>query len=434
MRRTFARPATIALGLAAVAAGAAAPARAEEPQPVIEDVLEILKERGLVDEGQYNELVAKNQTYEEKHQGLLGRIEFSGDMRLRYENFWFDEDELGFEPSNRNRLRYRARLQAKAAINEWVDAVLRVAAGEGDIRSTNRTLGTGDDFDYDGIFIDLAYLSFKAPGEWLPDTKAVVLAGKQPNPFLWKNSRVDLLWDADITPEGVGAQLAYQPGEDLTLFANAGYFIVDENGSAADPHVFGLQAGLGWKAAEQVELGARGTWYSWGSLNSEFFNRMAVFGSVRDGLAGDGDTLDAGELAVYLRYTGLERWPVLVFGQIAQNFDARESDLFDVGEEDSGWGVGLEVGDKKEIAVLGVGYFYLEANVWPARFTDSDYLDGFTNRRGWAFWATREILPNTDLNVELFVSDSLRDTVPGLGPSLVGADRIRLRTDIQVKF
>jgi hypothetical protein len=430
MSRTFAWCAAVVLGLAA---GAAAPTRAEEPQPVIEDVLEILKQRGLVDEGQYNELVAKNQSYEEQHQNLLGRIEFSGDMRMRYENFWFDEDELGLEFPNRNRLRYRARLQAKAAINDYVDAVLRLASGEGDIRSTNRTLGVGDDFDFDEIFVDLAYLSFKAPEEWLPDTSATARAGKMPNPFLWKQSRADLLWDADITPEGLGVQLGYKPGEDVTLFANAGYYIVDENGSSSDPHVLGIQAGASWAAAEQVELGARGTWYSWSSLNDAFFGRMAVFGNVADGLA-DTDSLDAGELAAYVRYSGIDGWPVLVFGQIAKNFDAQESALFDVGEEDMGWGVGLEVGDKKELAVFGVGYFYLEANVWPARFTDSDWLDGFTNRKGWGIWATKEILPHTDLNVELFLSDRLRDEVPGLGPSLAGADRIRLRTDIQVKF
>jgi hypothetical protein len=102
MSRTFACCASIALGLAAVVA---APVYAEEPQPVTEDVLEILKERGLVDEGQYNELVAKNQTYEERNQNLLGRIEFSGDMRLRYENFWFRNDEFDVDRSNRNRLR-----------------------------------------------------------------------------------------------------------------------------------------------------------------------------------------------------------------------------------------------------------------------------------------------------------------------------------------
>ena len=85
-------------GAAALAALFAAPAaRAGDPEPVIEDVLEILKERGIVDDGQYTELVAKHQGWQAKNGPLLGRIEFSGDMRLRYENFWYDDDEFGFD-------------------------------------------------------------------------------------------------------------------------------------------------------------------------------------------------------------------------------------------------------------------------------------------------------------------------------------------------
>lgn len=436
MRRTSACCATIALGLAAVAV---APARADEPQPVIEDVLEILKERGLVDDGQYNELVAKNESYEEKHQGLLGRIEFSGDMRLRYENFWFDDDEFGNDRSNRNRLRYRVRLQAKAEINEWVDAVLRLASGENDHRSTNRTLGVGDDFDPDAIFIDQAYLALRAPESWVGGTAVTVTGGKVPNLFLWKAAKWDALWDADINPEGLAIDLGWAPGENLKLFSKAGYFIVDENGTNADPHVLGVQGGLVWTAAEQVELGARASWYSWGSLNSGFIGRSASSGSVSDGLTGQtgarSRTLDAFELAGYLRFGGLEGWPVTLYGQLGKNLDAADSDLFPgLEDEDFGWLVGLEVGDKKKLVALGLAYAAFEANFWPAQFTDSDLFDGFTNRKGWAFYGSREILPNTELSVTLYVSDEIRDNVPGFDTSIANANRLRLQTDLQVKF
>jgi hypothetical protein len=436
MRRTSACCATIALGLAAVAV---APARADEPQPVIEDVLEILKERGLVDDGQYNELVAKNESYEEKHQGLLGRIEFSGDMRLRYENFWFDDDEFGNDRSNRNRLRYRVRLQAKAEINEWVDAVLRLASGENDHRSTNRTLGVGDDFEPDAIFIDQAYLALRAPESWVGGTAVTVTGGKVPNLFLWKAAKWDALWDADINPEGLAIDLGWAPGENLKLFSKAGYFIVDENGTNADPHVLGVQGGLVWTAAEQVELGARASWYSWGSLNSGFIGRSASSGSVSDGLTGQtgarSRTLDAFELAGYLRFGGLEGWPVTLYGQLGKNLDAADSDLFPgLEDEDFGWLVGLEVGDKKKLVALGLAYAAFEANFWPAQFTDSDLFDGFTNRKGWAFYGSREILPNTELSVTLYVSDEIRDNVPGFDTSIANANRLRLQTDLQVKF
>lgn len=436
MRRTFAWCATIALGAAGVAV---APARAEEPQPVIEDVLEILKERGLVDDGEYNELVAKNQSYEEKHQSLLGRIEFSGDMRLRYENFWYDEDDFGDDRSNRNRLRYRLRLQAKTEINEWVDAVFRLASGENDPRSTNRTLGFGDDFDPDAIFIDQAYLVLRAPESWVGSAAVTATGGKVPNPFMWKAARWDAFWDPDINPEGVAVDLGFSPAEDLKLFSKAGYFIVDENATNADPHVLGIQGGLVWTLAEQLELGARASWYSWGSLNSGVIGRSANSGSISDGLTGyvdaRSDTLNAYELAAYLRFGGLEGWPLTVYGQIGQNVDAEDSVLFPgVEGEDLGWILGAEVGDRKNLVALGIAYARFEANFWPAQFTDSDLFDGFTNRQGWAFYGAREVLPNTELSVTLYVSDAIRDTIPGFDTSIANANRLRLQTDLQVKF
>jgi putative porin len=423
---------------AALGAASAAPAAGEEP--VIEDVLQILKERGLVDDGQYNELLAKHQSWETKNGPLLGRIEFSGDLRLRYENFWFDEDEFGVDRSNRNRLRYRLRIGGKAAINDYFDAVFRLGSGENDHRSNNRTLGFDPDFGPDDIFIDQAYLAFKAPKEWFPGASFTATGGKVQNPFFWKGGKFDLLWDGDINPEGIGLQLGYKPGEALNLFANGGYFIVKENGSNVDPHVLGLQAGAIWSAGEQVELGARLAWYSWRSLDEAFFTRAASFGTIRDGLTEGAPTnaagaYNTGDLAVYLRLDGIEDWPILVYGQIAKNFDAQSSDLFgSAGKEDLGWGLGVEVGDKKKLFSLGVGYFALEANFWPAQYTDSDLLDGFTNRKGWAFYVSKEILPNTELGVQLFVSDEIRPSTSSFATSLSGSDRVRLQTDLLVKF
>jgi hypothetical protein len=431
----------LSAGLFAWASLGAAPAvRAEEPAPVIEDVLQILKERGIVDDSQYTELVAKQQSWEAKNAPLLGKIEFSGDMRLRYENFFFDEDEFGVDRSNRNRFRYRLRLQGKASINEYIDATFRLGSGENDHRSNNRTLGFDPDFGPDDIFIDQAFLTVKAPKDWIDGLTLTGVGGKVPNPFFWKSGKYDILWDPDINPEGVGVSLAYKPIENLTLFSNAGYFIVKENGTSIDPHVLGIQAGTLFAASEEVEIGARLAWYSWRSLDDAFFTRAAAFGSILDGLAAGAptkaaDDYNTGDLSVYLKWNGIEGWPLLFYGQIAKNFDAVDSQIFGAaGKEDTGWGVGVEVGDKKKLVMLGVGYFSYEANFWPAQFTDSDLFDGFTNRKGWAFYGAREILPNTELSVQIFMSDELRPSTTSFPTSVSGADRLRLQTDLLVKF
>ncbi len=423
MKRAF----TTGLVAVTLALAGGTPAAAEDP--VIGEVLAILKQRGLIDEAKHSELVSKNSAYEEKHQGLLGRIEWSGDFRARLENFWFERDDLGVDRANRARGRYRLRIAGKATINDWTAVHFRLASGEGDHRSTNRTLGNGNDFDPDSIFIDRAYLELKAPEGWAGANGSLkLLAGKTKNPFTWKNGKDYMLWDHDINPEGGAILFQTKPLEGVRAYLTAGYYILDENGTSEDPHMTGVQGGADFAISEQVDLGVRGSWYSFASLNPAFQTRTAASGAVTD------DDYRVLELAGYLRFKGVEDWPVLLYGHYARNVDAGKVSSFTASDEDTGFGVGLEVGDKKEFVKLGFGYYEVEANFFPAQFTDSDLFDGFTNRKGFTVYGSRQILPNTDLNVTLFKSSELRSGLPVFARSVGNADRIRLQTDIVVKF
>ena len=141
----------------------------------------------------------------------------------------------------------------------------------GENRSTNRSFGTGPDFDMDTIFIDQAYVELAVPKRFLPEGMTLKnITGKQANPFLWKNGKDILIWDNDITPEGLAFQLAGLPTDQLSLFGNAGYFISDENSGSQDPHVMGLQGGLGFLPVEDIDTGLRVSFYRWGSDTSDF--------------------------------------------------------------------------------------------------------------------------------------------------------------------
>ena len=433
--RRAALPALLAFLVVAPAAGAA------EDESVVQEVLGILRERGLVDQEEYERLALKNASYEKKQaQSFLSKIQWSGDARIRVENFWYDDDDLDTDQENRSRFRYRLRVGALAPINDYVDAGFRLASGEDDLRSTNQSAGrNGPDFDPDSIFIDQAYVTFKAPKDWMGEGGYLrATGGKVANPFLWKNSKDYMLWDNDINPEGGAIQLAFKPAEAWTLYANTGYFILDENTSAEDPHVLGVQGGFDVAAAEQTTLGARASWYEWHSLDGDFFGRgvdgtggsTSAAGNLPGGLS-DGSSFGAGELAAYLRWAGVQGWPILVFAHYARNFDAEE---IATDAEDTGWGVGIEAGDKKKNVLLGTGYYWLEADFWPSQFIDSDLTDGITNRKAWAFYATRQIFTNTDLTLELFRSFEIEDDQPTFDDSLRNAERYRLRTDVQVKF
>jgi hypothetical protein len=404
-------------------------------EAVIGEVLQILKERGLVDESRYNELVLKNERYEEEQQSLLGRIEWSGDLRGRMENFWFDEDDLGNDFGNRTRLRYRLRLSGVATINEWMKAGFRLSSGErvdfdeGDNRSTNRTLGKDNDFGLDTVFIDRAYLQASPPEGYLPTGSELTgRFGKVPNPFLWDHGKDYMLWDHDINPEGVSLAWSHAASDLVDVYANGGYFIMDENSRARDPHVIGVQGGAAIRPGEDVELGGRLSWYGFRSLDGAFLLRARANGATPDLTD---DMIHVGELAAYLRYDGVEDWPILIYGHFAHNFSAE--DVLD-SQQDTGWGVGVEVGDKKKYAKLGLGYYQIEANFWPGQFVDSDIFDATTNRKAWTLYAGRQILPNTELNVTLFWSDDLETELPLYAVGTRGADRVRLQTDVVVKF
>jgi hypothetical protein len=419
----------------------------EDPEPaVVEEILQVLTERGLIDAGEHDRLVARYHAQEQQRRSLLSRVRLTGDLRLRAEGFWFDEDATGDDPSNRFRGRYRLRLGADVDVNDWMIAHFRLASGEDDLRSTNTSFGRpGPDFDPDDIFIDRASLELFAPESWVPMEEgfAGLEVGKQPNPFLWKGARDGMLWDNDIMPEGVAARLRGEPISDLRLFANAGYFIMDENSSSSDPHLIGTQLGAEWSASEQVSLGGRASWYGFRSLDSDFVMRgvdgsggsTAAGGNIVDGLLDGAGDIDVGELGVYLTLRHLEGWPITAFGYLSNNFSAEDSELYpQAGADALAWNLGLEVGDKKQVAALGVAYLHMEANAFPSQFIDSDFLDGETNREGLAFWGVRQILPSTDLQVTVFMSQEIDDALPAYQDSVGGAERLRLQTDLIVGF
>jgi hypothetical protein len=431
--------------VAVVALLAATPLLAEE-NPALLETLQIMRERGLIDEAKHAELVSKNQAWEASHPGLLSRFEWSGDFRGRLENFWYDEDDFDVDTQDRNRGRYRLRVGARAKVNEVVTGGFMLASGDFDEdgtgsgcenRSTNRSFGSGTDFNMDTICIDQAYIELATPKRYLAEGMTLKgIAGKQANPFLWKNGKDILIWDNDIMPEGVALQLTGLPADSVSVFANAGYFISDENSGEQDPHLFGVQGGFAFTPLEDVDTGARVSLYRWGSDTSAFQEGANTFGAVSLlDVAGDAipNSYEVVEVGGYVKFKQIEAWPVLLYAQFAQNLDA-ESIPGAGGEQDTGWGAGVEIGDKKNLVQIGAGYYSQEANFSPAQFTDSDLFDGFTNREGWLVWAGRELWANTELNVTFFKDDAIEDDAIFAVPGAPSADRMRLQTDFLVKF
>ncbi len=421
------------------------PAAASELS-ITEEILGILRDGGQISGQQYDQLVLKAQDERERlpavaasnqEPGWSDKITVSGDLRGRYENFWFDKDPLGNEKKNRHRLRYRARLKLKAKVNDRIDAVLRFASGNfksPEIDSRNQTVGEEVDFGPDGILLDQAYLAYRPfdkgaiPGG---GRKMEFTFGKVPNQFKSKVGKDMLLWDGDLTLEGAGFTYAIKPSETLDFVFDSAYLILDEVSDSGDPQIWALQL-TGTTQTSNFEIGGTASYYRYETLNRAFFARSEDDGNVPGGLSDDG-TLNLGDLRAWLRYKGSGNWPLLVYGNVVRNFSAESVPAFSAGDEDLGWSIGLEIGDKKTFAQLGAAYFRVEANSVPANLTDSDLFDGHTNRQGWMFYGSRQLFKSTDLKFTLLISDEIEDSITH-PDSLEHSDRMRLQTDIVVKF
>jgi hypothetical protein len=421
----------------------------EKPPPepaVVEEILRVLNEKGLLDEDEYSRLTARYSASEKERQSLLPRLKFYGDLRLRGEGFAYDGDDS--DVPNQYRGRYRARLGVDAEVTDFALVHFRIASGQNDSRSENTSFGYKPDWGPGDIFIDRASLELIAPKNWVPlnNGKATFEAGKMANPFTWKPIRDVILWDGDIAPEGGAVKVSGEVADGLNVFFNGGYFIDDENSSSRDPHVMGAQLGASYKATDTLTVGARSTWYGIRSIDANFLCRgvngnncngssgsTPAGGNLAFGLTGenDGGQVNVGEFGAYGSYTGLEDWPITAWVDFSHNFDAHST--FGAGSDPSAWNTGIVVGDRAKWVEIGFDYLYVQANAFPSQFVESDWIDGKTNREGYMFWLTRRLFTNTDLQALVSLGDAIDDSAAYFN-STGKADRIRFQTDLLVAF
>jgi hypothetical protein len=434
----------LALLLATAGTGWALAARADEVN--LTDLVETLREEGVIDDAQYMQMQHKAEARENKKK-WTDRISFFGDLRNRWESFVYQDDAEGHTQHGQNRARYRLRVGANVDINDYADAVFRISSGQDDSRSFNVSYGDRPDFAPDFIFIDEAYMVLtpfangrlgNENGYWGFEV------GKVPNPFVSGDRGPDyLLWDNDITLEGAGTKLRWQPFEKLDVYLNGGYYVDQEASGAKDPGVVGAQIGGAWRLSNTLEVGARTGYFGFVDLNQQFFLRgidssaaskasTKAGGNLPGGLSDD-DSVHVLGGRVYVRSTRFADWPILLYGEIDSNLSAG-SIPGSHGSQDLAWQTGIEVGNKAKFAQLGMLYAWEEANSFPAQFVDSDMFDGYTNRKGFGWYVVRQLLENTDMKLELFWDHEIEDSLPVFAVSVPNARRLRLRADLMVKF
>jgi hypothetical protein len=425
LRRVALAAASTAL-LAALAGTAHA-----QSSSVFDDLLEKLKDKGVLTDDEYQALKAARdeerteQRAERRRQALrqaqeteqkekakeaeakatkfdvsptIRSMQLYGDVRARYESRAGETDAapgVAAKQQTLDRWRYAVRIGIRG---ELVDAWyygLRLETSSSN-RSTWVTFGgdtpTPSGKTNDTINVGLAYFGWR-PTKWLDLT-----AGRMPNPFYTTGT---LVWDPDINPEGFAEKLSYALNDRVTLFGNFAQTLYSENVAdstssnvgfnSSDAYLLGYQLGVGYKLNADMGLKGAASYYS--------YQGTPAGGTAPNLLAGlytgqpGGNQVGINSLSILdfpvefnFRLIGQ---PAKIYGAFAMNLDAdqraRAAGFPNAGDQDKAYLLGFSLGALKKkhdwearLYWQRTGQYALDPNL-----VDSDWFDSKLNLEGW---------------------------------------------------
>ncbi|MCW8275616.1 putative porin [Pseudomonas sp. PCH199] len=384
-------------------------------------LLDMLKANGSITNAQYSELQAElardqkdqqiaRQAQQESNEQIAAtakktnelstfdqklawaaKTQFKGDVRFRQETV---QNDGVSNNKDQNRQRVRARLGAYSEINPQVDTGIRIATGNNDDpRSTNQSLDNY--FDKKQIWLDQGYVDYH------PDAikNLHIVGGKMPQQWV---SMGDIIWDSDISPEGLSLSYKYPLSGSTELFGSAGHYTLKDNvdGDGVqfkhDLRLYAGQLGARFGITDNLKLTLGGSVYGYDNDD----NITPVAGVIPGQLAINGNSpneqfklyegfgqLDIGGLPV----------PLSLYGQYVDNKNASN-------DQDTAWLAGV----KTKFYGFAVDYNYrdVQRNAVVGAFTDSDFANGFTGSRGSKLKVSYELDKNFALGATYFLATS----------------------------
>lgn len=341
---------------------------------------------------------------------VFDRLDVGGDVRLRYEHNWGAENAR-----DRGRGVLRARLRASYAINDWLTAGGQIVTGDPD--DPNSADITLSNFVDDLAFaLDQAYLRAKVGG-------GTVWGGKFANPF----TKSDLVWDGDVSPQGLAATYEASVADGVGLRLAGLYFLVDESVAGPNSDMIGGQAELAFQPAPEWKAKLSGAYYDY-SLRSLAGGDAGDFRSNL--LRPDGRYLSDFDLIngiASVDYLGFGKdWPLQISGEYVRNLGAAT-------DADSGYTFGFALGQVSRAHGWKIGYSYMvsETDAVLAAFSH-DNIDLATNYLLHGLTVDHALTNDIILNATLY---RFRKKDPlGPGAILPGDWRNRLRLQLLVNF
>lgn len=332
----------------------------------------------------------------------VSNVKLSGDFRYRHE--WTDDAS---RVADRNRHRIQARIALYGTANEELGYGFRLASGnseaplrdEGSSTSNNQDLGNA--FSSKNIWLDLAYFDYHP--------KAIaglnVFGGKMNNPY-HRVGNSDLMFDSDVTPEGVAVVYKTSLSETVNVFGAAGGYYVRERSEDADTSLWGLQGGatlkFGDNNASHVTAGAG--YYNYGNVkgraglgtdNTQFYGNRStggVFDSDFDLVQGFAEIgMPLGDL------------PLRFFADYICNTRA-------VSTQDTAYLVGASLGRTSAPGTWALSYNYrdVEADALLGVLAEATFGGGGTNIKGHKFGVNYQLAKNTAFGVTYMMAERTR--------------------------
>lgn len=374
-----------------------------------------------VDEYLATQPITRDKTSLEK---AFEQLSFYGDLRLRHEsNFNLDDQP------DRHRERVRLRFGTGYEVTDELSVGVRLTTGNADDpKSPHTTLGNG--FKNFGIALDRAFATYRPL--WLKG--AVGTAGKFAHPFYQNPVYSELVWDADVQPEGAVAGYSISGFGRLTrLDFWAGEYVVLEQSLADESLASVAQVSAQFNVATNLTANLAVGYYYYTDPTpdgaSTIFKANAGNATVdRNGDATpDAFASDFGILnpIVALTYNGWEL-PLTVSAEYILNTRA-------VGDTGQGWATGIVFGraQKKGDWRLYYQWQVVEQDAVFSPFAQDDFLLG-TNHRSHLFGANYQLLDKLGLHLWALVSARDR-TFPALTTDS-DAEQWRVRLDANIRF
>lgn len=320
-------------------------------------------------------------------------IKLQGDFRYRYE---WEDNEARNDDRNRNRIQTRIGIYGK--VNPEIDFGFRIASGnnaapmgaEGAPTSNNQDLSHA--FSSKNIWLDLAYINYHPAGiEGLN-----IYGGKMNNP-LYRVGNSDLMFDTDVTPEGIAAVYKTPAAGGLEWFASAGGFYVEERSTEADTSLWALQGAVthrfGQERSSHLTLGAG--YFDYANIRGESglgLNPAEFYGNRNTGGVYDSDFNIAqgfGEIGM-----PLYDLPFRVFADVMKNTQAASS-------EDTAFLVGAGIGKCTAPGTWALAYNYrdIEADAIVGVLADATFSGGGSNVKGHKLSYTYQVAKNWQLGL-----------------------------------